>query len=216
MTAPTIIIAEDHPMFRAALVATLQPLVPEASVLEVASPDELEQAMAGAQEVKLVLLDLRIPGARGLSSLVFLRGEYPDVPVAIISGGAYPENISRARELGAAAFIPKSVSIDTVAHALSCVLRGESWFPEHDELASGGGPRRRDSLDMLTPHQFRVLKCLADGLMNKRIAEMLGVSEGTVKAHVTAIFRKLHVNTRTQAVLLVTELDLEKDDAEAS
>lgn len=215
MSAPTIIVAEDHPMFRAALVVTLRRLVPEASFLEVASQVELEQAMIQATEAKLVLLDLRMPGARGLSSLVFLRGQYPEIPVAIISGGAYPENIVRARELGASAFIPKSASIDTIAQALSCVLRGESWFPQADEPDGEGGPRRSDPLDMLTPQQFRVLKYLADGLMNKQIAELLDVSEGTVRAHVTAILRKLHVNSRTQAVLLVTELDLEKDNTEA-
>ena len=213
MTAPKIIIAKDHPMFRAALVLTLRRLVPEASFLEVASAGELEQTLAQAQDVRLVLLDLRIPGARGLSSLVFLRGQYPEVPVAIISGGAYPENIFRARELGAAAFIPKSSTTDTITHALACVLRGETWFPPQDD--SVAAPHQSSALDMLTPHQFRVLKYLTDGMMNKRIAEILGVSEGTVRAHVTRILRKLQVNTRTQAVLLVTELNLEKDDLEA-
>lgn len=214
MSAPTIIVAEDHPMFRAALVVTLRRLAPEAAFLEVASQVELEQAMLQAVGVSLILLDLRMPGARGLSSLVFLRGQYPEIPIAIISGGAYPENISRARDLGAAAFIPKSAAIDTIGQALSCVLRGESWFPQPKESESAAGPQRPDPLDMLTPQQFRVLKYLADGLMNKQIADNLGVSEGTVRAHVTAILRKLRVNSRTQAVLLVTELDLEKDDTE--
>ena len=211
MTACKIVVAEDHPMFRSALVLTLRRLVPDGSFLEVASPGELEEAMARTQEVRLVLLDLRMPGARGLSSLVFLRGQYPDTPVAIISGGAYPENIARARELGASAFIPKSAATETIAQALSCVLRGETWFPKQEE--SAGAPGQSAALDMLTPQQFRVLNYLADGLMNKRIAEILGVSEGTVRAHVTAILRKLHVNSRTQAALLVTELDLEKDEA---
>ena len=216
VNAPTIIVAEDHPMFRAALLLTLRRLMPEASFMEVASQGELEQTLARASEVRLVLLDLGMPGARGLSSLVFLRGQYPDVSVAIISGGAYPETIARARELGAAAFIPKSAPVDTIAQALSCVIRGELWFPEHDGASAGSARGRSDKLDLLTPQQFRVLRYLADGMMNKRIAEILGVSEGTVRAHVTAILRKLRVSTRTQAVLLVTELGLEKDDAAAS
>jgi DNA-binding NarL/FixJ family response regulator len=205
--SPTIIIAEDHPMFRGALVLTLRRLMPEALLIEVASHGDLESA--------LVLLDLRMPGANGLSSLVFLRGEYPEVSVAIISGGAYAETISRARQLGATAFIPKSSPIDTIAQALSCVIRGESWFPEHDEAPPGRDPRLQDQLTTLTPQQFRVLKYLADGLLNKQIAEKLDVSEGTVRAHVTAILRKLGVSTRTQAAILVTEQDLERDSADA-
>jgi DNA-binding NarL/FixJ family response regulator len=124
-TSPTIIVAEDHPMFRAALVLTVRRLMPDALLMEVASQGELEKALARSGDVKLVLLDLRMPGAHGLSSLVFLRGEYPNVSVAIISGGAYAETIGRARQLGASAFIPKSAPIDTIAQALSCVIRGE-------------------------------------------------------------------------------------------
>ena len=215
MSSPTIVIAEDHPMFRGALGLTVRRLMPEALLIEVASQGELEEALASA-DVKIVLLDLRIPGANGLSSLVFLRGEHPEVAVAIISGGAYAETIDRARQLGAAAFIPKSASIETIAQALAGVIRGESWFPEHDEAPPGAGPRLHDQLTSLTPQQFRVLKHLADGLLNKQIADKLDVSEGTVRAHVTAILRKLGVSTRTQAALLVTEQDLEKDTSNAS
>jgi DNA-binding NarL/FixJ family response regulator len=214
VSSPTIIIAEDHPMFRAALALTLRRLMPEAVLIEVASHDELAKALAGSGDVRLVLLDLRMPGASGLSSLVFLRGEYPEVSVAIISGGAYAETIDRARQLGASAFIPKSAPIDTIAQALSCVIRGELWFPERDEALVGRGLRMEDQLTTLTPQQFRVLKYLADGMLNKQIADKLDVSEGTVRAHVTAILRKLRVSTRTQAVILVTELDLERDGAD--
>jgi DNA-binding NarL/FixJ family response regulator len=213
-TAPTIIVAEDHPMFRAALVLTVRRLMPGALLMEVASQGELERALAGSGgDVRLVLLDLRMPGAHGLSSLVFLRGEYPNVSVAIISGGAYAETIGRARQLGASAFIPKSAPIDTIAQALSCVIRGELWFPEHDDAPTGRG-LLQDQLTTLTPQQFRVLKYLVDGRLNKQIADILEVSEGTVRAHVTAILRKLRVSTRTQAVILVTELDLERDGAD--
>jgi DNA-binding NarL/FixJ family response regulator len=214
VSSPTIIVAEDHPMFRAALVLTLRRLMPEALLIEVATHGELENALARSGDVKLVLLDLRMPGAHGLSSLVFLRGEYPDVSVAIISGGAYVETIGRARQLGASAFIPKSAPIDTIAQALSCVIRGERWFPEHDDVPTGRGQLLQDRLTALTPQQFRVLKYLADGMLNKQIADSLDISEGTVRAHVTAILRKLRVSTRTQAVILVTEQDLERDGAD--
>jgi DNA-binding NarL/FixJ family response regulator len=213
MNSPTIIIAEDHPMFRAALALTLRRLMPDSLLREVASHDELEKALAEGGEVRLVLLDLRIPGAHGLSSLVFLRAEYPSISVAIISGGAYAETIDRARQLGASAFIPKSAPIDTIAQALSCVIRGELWFPEHDDGAPGRSLQLQEQLTTLTQQQFRVLKYLAEGMLNKQIADKLDVSEGTVRAHVTAILRKLHVSTRTQAVILVTEMDLERDSA---
>src|ERR1700730_6197814 len=215
-TAPTIIVAEDHPMFRAALVLTVKRLMPGALLMEVASQGELEKALAGSGGgVRLVLLDLRMPGAHGLSSLVFLRGEYPNGSVAIISGGAYAETIGRARQLGASAFIPKSAPIDTIAQALSCVIRGELWFPEHDDAPTERSAQLQDQLTTLTPQQFRVLKYLADGMLNKQIADILEVSEGTVRAHVTAILRKLRVSTRTQAVILVTELDLEREGTDA-
>jgi DNA-binding NarL/FixJ family response regulator len=214
VNSPSIIVAEDHPMFRAALVLTLRRLMPEAQLMEVASHGELEKALARSGDVRLVLLDLRMPGAHGLSSLVFLRGEYPNVAVAIISGGAYAETIVRARQLGASAFIPKSAPIDTIAQALSCVIRGELWFPEQADAPTGTVPLLQDKLTTLTAQQFRVLKCLAEGMLNKQIADLLEVSEGTVRAHVTAILRKLGVSTRTQAVILVTELDLERDSAD--
>ena len=215
MISPTIIIAEDHPMFRGALALTVRRLMPEALLIEVASHADLEKALARSAAVKMVLLDLRMPGANGLSSLLFVRSEYPEVPVAIISGGAYAETITRARLLGAAAFIPKSSAIDTIAQALSCVIRGELWFPEDEAAPAGRDARLQDQLTTLTPQQFRVLKYLVDGLLNKQIAEKLDVSEGTVRAHVTAILRKLNVSTRTQAAILVAEQDLERDSAQA-
>lgn len=141
VNSPTIIVAEDHPMFRAALVLTVRRLMPDAQLMEVASHGELEKALVRSRDVRLVLLDLRMPGAHGLSSLVFLRGEYPDVAVAIISGGAYAETIGRARQLGASAFIPKSAPIDTIAEALSSVIRGELWFPEHVDAPTGRGQK---------------------------------------------------------------------------
>ncbi len=216
MSAPTIVIAEDHPMFRGALALTLRRLMPEANLIEVASHGELESAVAHNDTIKIVLLDLRMPGANGLSSLVFLCGEYPGISVAIISGGAYAETISRARQLGAAAFIPKSAPVETIAQALSCVIRGEAWFPPEEAARAKLDPRLQGQLTTLTPQQFRVLKYLADGMLNKQIAEKLDVSEGTVRAHVTAILRKLDVSTRTQAALLVTELDLQGETADAS
>jgi DNA-binding NarL/FixJ family response regulator len=211
MSTPTIVIAEDHPMFREALALTLKRMLPGAQLIEVASHQELEKRLAMHAEVQLVLLDLRMPGAHGLSSLVFLRGEYPSLRVAIISGGASAETIGRVRQLGASAFIPKSASIETIGQALASVIRGEQWFQDTVVCTTERTSQLHGQLTTLTAQQFRVLKYLVDGLLNKQIAEKLDISEGTIRAHVTAILQKLNVSTRTQAVILVTELDLERD-----
>jgi DNA-binding NarL/FixJ family response regulator len=216
MSAPTIVIAEDHPMFREALAMTVRRLMPEAAVIEVAGHAELEQTML-RNDVKLVLLDLQIPGARGLSSLVFLRAEYPNARVAIISAGAFTDFIARARQLGASAFIPKSAPIATISQALLHVISGGEWFPQ----AAGFLPERAEpdsrlhqQFATLTSQQSKVLKYLADGLLNKQIADALRVSEGTVRAHVTAVLEKLQVSTRTQAVILLTDFNARREGLE--
>lgn len=202
----SIIVAEDHPMFRAALVLTLQRMMPGTCVHEVGSHDELVAALTTVEHLKLVLLDLMMPGARGLSSLLFMRGECPDVPVAIISGGAHEEVVERARQLGARAFISKSAPVSVMGHALAVVLRGELWFANEPQLDPAATDARTERLASLTTQQSRVLKYLVEGLLNKQIADRLSISEGTVRAHVTEILRKLGVRTRTQAALLVTEI----------
>lgn len=193
-------------MFRAALVLTLQRMMPGTRVHEAGSHDELATALSEVEHLKLVLLDLMMPGARGLSSLLWMRGEYPDVPVAIISGGAQQETVERARQLGARAFISKSAAVATMAQALATVLRGELWFANEPQLSPAATDARAERLASLTTQQSRVLKFLVEGLLNKQIADRLAISEGTVRAHVTEILRKLGVRTRTQAALLVTEI----------
>lgn len=204
LLASTVIVAEDHPMFRAALVLTLRRLMPSADFVEVASQTELMKALALHPQAAMLLLDLKIPGARGLSSLILVRGEYPDVPVAIVSGVSFADTIQSARALGASAFIPKSATPQVISAALESVLGGRAWFAEPSDPSQPA--TAKDSLDKLSPQQFRVLNHLVEGLLNKQIAEKLSISEGTVRAHVSGIFKKLNVNTRTQAVLLVTEM----------
>src|SRR5262249_7280190 len=153
VSAPTILIAEDHPMFRGALALMLHRLMPDAELIEVASQDELRQALARHAAVRLVLLDLRIPGANGFSALVFLRGEYPDVPVAIISGGPFRGTIDGARQLGGAAFISKAARVETFAKALWGVIGGEQWFDPPHAASDAAGTRLHDQLTTLTPQQ---------------------------------------------------------------
>jgi len=154
-----------------------------------------------------------MPGSHGYSTLIHLRTHYPDLPVVVISAHEDNITISRAVHYGSSGFIPKSASMETLAAALAAVLEGDIWLPANVELQS----IEEDATDLvaskladLTPQQYKVLQMFAEGLLNKQIAYDLGVSEATIKAHATAIFRKLGVRNRTQAVISLQQLEMEK------
>ena len=209
MSEPTLLVADDHPLFRAALIHVLHERFAQFSTLEAASAQTLGTALAEHPEIELVLLDLAMPGARGFSSLLHVRGEYPQVPVVVISSNEHPRVIRRAQQFGAAGFIPKSSSADDMAAAIQNVLDGDISFPHTDAESSPADADLAAKLAQLTPQQFRVLMCLADGLLNKQIAHELGLAENTVKVHVTAILKKLECYSRTQAAVLVKSLEPE-------
>ena len=211
MVAYEILIADDHPLFRSALQQALtMGLGAGVRLVEVASIAELEARLAEKTDWDLVLLDLNMPGAYGFSGLVLLRGQYPQLPVVMISAQEEAAVVVRAREFGASGFIPKSSSLEVLQQAVRQVLEGEVWWPPQSEDAvslSSEAKAASAGLASLTPQQFRVLTMVCEGLLNKQIAYELSVSEATVKAHVTAIFRKLGVRTRTQAALLLQQLE---------
>jgi DNA-binding NarL/FixJ family response regulator len=211
MAAYDILIADDHPLFRSALQQALMlGLGAGTRLVEAASIAELESCLADKQDWDLVLLDLNMPGAYGFSGLVLLRGQYPQVPVVMISAQEDVAVNARAREFGASGFIPKSSPLEVIQQAVRQVLDGDAWWPVQTEAAatvSAEAKAASAGLASLTPQQFRVLTMVCDGLLNKQIAYELSVSEATVKAHVTAIFRKLGVRTRTQAALLLQQLE---------
>ncbi|KIQ06437.1 MULTISPECIES: response regulator transcription factor ErdR [Pseudomonas] len=211
MVAYEILIADDHPLFRSALQQALtMGLGAGVRLVEVASIAELEARLAEKTDWDLVLLDLNMPGAYGFSGLVLLRGQYPQIPVVMISAQEEAAVVVRSREFGASGFIPKSSSLEVIQQAVRQVLDGEVWWPpQSDEAISLSSEAKAASagLASLTPQQFRVLTMVCEGLLNKQIAYELSVSEATVKAHVTAIFRKLGVRTRTQAALLLQQLE---------
>jgi len=206
-----IIVADDHPLFREALQQALAPMMPGVSFIEAESFESLQVAVGDCEDADLVLLDLEMPGAQGFSVLAWLRTHYPALPVVLVSATSDAGVMRRAVDFGASGFIPKSSPVETISEAIAAVLEGEIWLPEvalalddsalseHEELA-----RRVASL---TPQQFRVLDMLAEGLLNKQIAAELQVSEATIKAHVTAIFRKLGVRSRTQAAVAARRLE---------
>lgn len=211
MAAYDILIADDHPLFRSALHQALTlGLGQDVSLVEVASIAELEERLAQKSDWDLVLLDLNMPGAYGFSGLVLLRGQYPHIPVVMISAQEEASVVVRAREFGASGFIPKSSPLEVIQSAVRAVLDGDAWWPpQADEAVVVSDEARAASagLASLTPQQFRVLTMVCEGLLNKQIAFELNVSEATVKAHVTAIFRKLGVRTRTQAALLLQQME---------
>lgn len=211
MAAYEILIADDHPLFRSALQQALSMgLGAEAHLVEVASIAELEARLNEKRDWDLVLLDLNMPGAYGFSGLVLLRGQYPQIPVVMVSAQEEAAVVQRSREFGASGFIPKSSPLETIQLAVRAVLDGDVWWPPQLEEASALSDEVRavsEGLASLTPQQFRVLTMVCEGLLNKQIAYELSVSEATVKAHVTAIFRKLGVRTRTQAALLLQQME---------
>lgn len=211
MAAYDILIADDHPLFRSALHQALSlGLGSEVRLVEASSIAELETQLSAKSDWDLVLLDLNMPGAYGFSGLVLLRGQYPQVPVVMISAQEEAAVVARSREFGASGFIPKSSSLETIQEAVRAVLDGDAWWPALGEEPVAVSEQEREAsagLASLTPQQFRVLTMVCEGLLNKQIAYQLNVSEATVKAHVTAIFRKLGVRTRTQAALLLQQLE---------
>lgn len=206
-----ILIADDHPLFRSALHQALTlGLGPDARLVEAESIADLEARLTEKSDWDLVLLDLNMPGAYGFSGLVLLRGQYPQVPVVMVSAQEEAAVVVKSKEFGASGFIPKSSSLQVIQQAVRKVLDGEVWWPPQvNENVSVSAEARAASegLASLTPQQFRVLTMVCEGLLNKQIAYELSVSEATIKAHVTAIFRKLNVRTRTQAALLLQQLE---------
>ncbi|WMJ70444.1 response regulator transcription factor [Stenotrophomonas sp. 24(2023)] len=211
MSDVNLLVADDHPLLRAAVVHALRESLPHARVREVASAEALEQALDAHPDIELVLLDLTMPGAHGFSALLHVRGAHPDIPVVILSSNDHPRVIRRAQQFGAAGFVPKSAPPETIGKAVVAVLEGGLWFPAMAAERSEADALLASRLAQLTPQQFRVLLCLADGLLNKQIAYELGLAENTVKVHVTAILKKLECHSRTQAAVLVKALEPEGD-----
>ena len=205
------VIADDHPLFRRALKDALARLFADAEVVEAGSFDEIAQIIDSAAEPDLILLDLAMPGVRGFSGLLYLRAQCPSVPVVVISANEDPGVIRRCLEFGASGFIPKTVAASTIRDAVVEVLQGGIWSPPGIPLGRAGSPEAKRllaRLATLTPQQVRVLMMLSEGLLNKQIAYELGVSEATVKAHVSAILQKLGVDSRTQAVIAASRIEL--------
>lgn len=204
------VIADDHPLFRGALKEAVGNLFRGAKVLEAGGFEDLQALLEREGDIDLVLLDLAMPGVRGFSGLLYLRAQFPGVPVVVVSASEEPNVIRRCMEFGASGFLPKTLGVDAMGVAIRRVFEGGVWVPQDVDLSAEADVETRDlvaKLSTLTPQQVRVLMMLSEGLLNKQIAYELGVSEATVKAHVSAILQKLGVESRTQAVIAASKIE---------
>ncbi|MCL1093397.1 response regulator [Shewanella kaireitica] len=205
-----IIIADDHPLFRQALVNILTTHFENVSLFEAESVAELDEVLK-RHDADLLLLDLNIPKAHGFNTLVSIRNCHAQMGVVVISGQEDKVTVSKSMSFGAAGFIPKSTAVEVMVSAIKSVLAGQQWVPAGcDNFEAIEADSMTSKIVSLSPRQHSILMMFADGLLNKQIAYELGLSEATIKAHASAIFLKLGVHTRTQAVIAMNELQLEK------
>ena len=205
------VIADDHPLFRGALREAVTGLFQHVEIGEAGSFEDVSKLLESGGEVDLILLDLNMPGVRGFSGLMYLRAQYPSVPIVVVSANDDPAVIRRCMDLGTSGFIPKTLGIEEMRAAIKRVLEGGVWTPPDVDLTAGADTETANlmaRLASLTPQQVRVLMMLSEGLLNKQIAYELSVSEATVKAHVSAILQKLGVESRTQAVITAAKIEL--------
>ncbi len=206
-----LLIVDDHPLYRAALRGAIDAHVPDCEFVEADNVATLLDALERHADVHLLLLDLNLPGAYGFSALAHLRGTHPALPVVVVSAMDDPRTVRQALAFGAQGFVSKSANALSVGASVAAALRGELVTPAGEGAAVEGDadPAALDVAErmaLLTPQQFRVFGMLCSGRLNKQIAYDLQIMEATVKAHMTAILRKLGAANRTQAVLLAGRL----------
>jgi DNA-binding NarL/FixJ family response regulator len=210
-----LIVADDHPLFRNALIHAISNTFVTKATIETDSFEATCEALQEHSDADLLLLDLHMPGNCGFLGLIQLRKQYPFLPIVVISASDDLDVIKRVMAFGASAFIPKSAHPAEIGKALSAVMDGELWVPPALRSQVINQQQHQPDLDLaskvaeLTPQQYKVLFYLTEGWLNKQIAYDLHISEATVKAHITAIFRKLGVTNRTQVVIQAQRLQLE-------
>ena len=214
MSEATVVIADDHPLFRSALKQAVNQCLDNVAIVEAENVDELLQLIDSNPQLELVFLDLHMPGNDGFTALSKLQNHHSDLVVVMVSSDEAPEIMHKAIDFGASAFIPKSADLELIASAIEQVLDGEIWLPqgiasaESSNLETEKNKKLAAQLSQLTPQQYTVLSMIADGQLNKQIAYDLAIKETTVKKHVSAILEKLEVNNRTMAGLVFQQLKL--------
>ena len=213
---PKFLIVDDHPLFREALASAIDKAFESSVLLEASSIPETLERIGEHDDIDLVLLDLNLPGTIGFGGLLTLRTQFPKLPIVVVSGTEERRIVAEALSYGVVGFIPKSAPKSMLRSAIEETLDGGVFLPpSYQNLEAGEGDGTVGDKDLakrlasLTPQQFRVLQMLTEGKLNKQIAYELGVGETTVKAHVSAILRKLKVYSRTQAVIKARNLEFD-------
>jgi DNA-binding NarL/FixJ family response regulator len=214
-----ILIGDDHLLFREGLRRLLEQLSADAEFVDASTFDEvLSAAEASSTDIDLALIDLQMPGWPGFRGIATLRGLLPKTPIVVVSASESVSDMKAAFEHGSSGYIPKSSSVKVMLGALNLVFSGGVYVPPAALMTPDGAPGSdvpgilhpsggRYGAASLTHRQWEVLNCLREGKSNKQIAYELGLSEGTVKIHVTAIFKSLGVKNRTQAVIAAAEIE---------
>lgn len=200
-----ILIVEDHALVREALAQTLSRLDGEVACIEAKRSDEAIALLEASSDWDLAVIDLMLPDLNGFSLLAVLAKRFPDVPTLVVSALDDAASVRRAMKGGASGFVSKSSSGEVLRNAVKRVLEGGVYTPELD----AAGTNKRTGAPVgerfgLTAGQTRVMELLAQGKTNREIADLLGLSEGTVKVHMSAIFRALNVNNRSQALVVIS------------
>ncbi len=201
-----ILIVDDHALVREAMAQSLARLQPGLVCVEASSARQALACLEADADLDLAVIDLMLPDMNGFSLLAVLGKRFPDVPAVVVSAIDDEASVQRAIKAGASGYVCKSSSSQVLLQALRVVLDGGVYLPE---ARSVGQPAKRARLSVserygLTAAQGRVLELLGAGKSNRDIADLLGVSEGTVKVHVTAIFRALGVSSRAQALVIIS------------
>ena len=198
-----LLIVDDHAVVREGVAAMLLQAAPDTAILRAESAEAGVALAAAHADLNAIILDYTMPGLAGAAAIQAFGKARPDVPVIVLSASEHPADVQRAIDAGALGYVPKSASPKTIMLALGLVLQGEIYLPKlllsPTAAVQAGAAPRAPGLAQLTERQLEILQMLASGLPNKVIANRLGVSDKTVKAHVTAIFKALDVVNRTQA-----------------
>lgn len=199
------LVIDDHALLREAMASNLRRLGGGSEVVEAADADAALAVLSRDEDFDCILLDLLLPGARGFEFLNTLRGRFPSLPVVVVSGKDDRKTVSRCLQLGAAGFVPKRCGGPQLIEALDTVMAGGIYTPgsQGERPRAQAGSEPGDARVRLTRAQSRVLALLAQGKTNRQIGEALGLAEGTVKIHLTAVYKALGVGNRARALIVL-------------